>query len=119
MKKIFVLCVTVAFLSGCASVKQFFGFQAPQEIPDKIIVTKSEAVSSAKDYLRANGFDDEFRTYRPVKIKKLLTMENEPRWVWQIYFPHKDRKFWKFWKRSPIMVEIDAQDGQILRWGRR
>jgi len=117
MKKIIVGIILVTFLSGCASINKFFGSKDGR--PAEITIQKREAIRLSREYLQGNGFDDEFSLVKPSKISRRLSMEKNSRWVWLVYFPSKSRKFWKFWKRSPIMVELYADTGEVRYWGRR
>jgi len=121
MKKSFLVQIfLISFLlssEGCA----FFGKSsyAKEPRPQAPTVRKQEAIRLAKDFASEQGFGDEFLIQKPSKVVKQLTLGQNPHWVWQVYFPHKSQTLTKFYKKSPLMVEVNAVTGKVENWGRR
>ena len=108
--------VCVVGLSGCS----FFLAKTPKaKAHEAIVVTKKQAVQIAQDFLSKEGFENEFVARNPYKISKQFTMEKDPKWIWQVYFPSREQRFWNPFKKSPLVVQVDAMAGTVVHWGRR
>jgi hypothetical protein len=130
--------VLLSTISGCSFIKKIpfllssssVSKKAPVSKPPKtkktkkavvnsVQITKHQAIEFGKIFVQSEGFEDEFRIKKPYKVKLMLSMEREPRWIWRLYFPGLDQSVWTPWKRSPLLVDLDAETGKIIKWGRR
>src|SRR3989338_7246656 len=125
VKRNLMVVMLALFLSGCSYIPFFSkgkeeasASSAPSVYANKVVLNKRDALKAAQDFMVKEGLDQEFVSRKVTKIKKIATQEKSPRWVWEVYFESKEDANLKFWKTSPLMVQVDAETGQVLNWGR-
>lgn len=114
---IVLLCIVSLCVNGCSWFHKRNVANEPRIEAPK--VTKRDAVAAAKAFAAQEGLGEEFRIESPSKVAKYLTMGKNKHWVWRVYFAHDSQRMIKFYKRSPIMIEINAVTGEVENWGRR
>ncbi len=117
MKKFFVGILMVCFLSGCAFFRPAASDRPAKMLP--VTIQKRAAIAIAQDFMKTEGMDDEFSPQRVERVAKLLVKEEPPRWAWQVFFTHKEKPFWKVYKKDSLMIQVDAREGKVEQWGRR
>ncbi len=118
MKRTFLSLLIASFLlsSGCA----WFGpsERAAGPVPERPKITKRQAMEIAQEFVAQEGLGDEFRM-KKASARRYLAMGEDRHWIWQVYFPHETQTMMKFYKKSPLMVEVNAVTGEVENWGRR
>lgn len=106
-----LIFLSILALQGCS-------FLSPsRNLP--IEVNKRHAIELAKEFAAAQGFSDEFNVKKPSKVDRQLAIAKPPYWVWQVFFAAKNVSALKFYKKTYLLIEVNAADGEIGEWGRR
>lgn len=109
---VYAMCV-----SGCSWFHKSQAVAEPR--PEAAKISKKEAIDTAKEFAAKEGLGDEFRIDSPAKVGRYLTLGQDSHWVWRVYFAHNSQRMVKFYKKSPVMVQINALTGEVENWGRR
>ena len=92
---------------------------AAKQKPLAIEINKRKAIELAQAFAQSQQFSDEFKIKKPAKISRQLAFAKPPYWVWQVYFPAQNESLLKVFKKSFLLIEVNATDGSIGEWGRR
>lgn|SRR3989344_9588358 len=111
MKQIFFM-VLLTVLVGCVTTQKAARPNSPK-------ISSKEAARIAQEFANRENLQDEFVIAKPAKIKKELTLGSNPHWIWQVYFPSKERSLLKFYKNTFLMIEVNASHGTVENWSRR
>ena len=110
-KTAFFVLLGILALQGCSLLS------SSKNLP--IDIKKRQAIELAKEFAVAQGFSDEFNLKKASKIERQRAIAKPPYWVWQVFFAAKNESALKFYKKTYLLVEVNAADGKIGEWGRR
>ena len=102
----------ILILAGCSSTAKALR-------SDSTGINSKVAVRLAQEFAAKENFNDEFILAKPSKVKRQMTLGQNPHWIWQVYFFSQKHSKLKFYKNTFLMVEVDAVHGTIENWGRR
>lgn len=110
-----LMCVLL--VSGCSWFHKSQAAVEPR--PEAVKVSKKDAIRVAEEFAKMEGLGGEFRISSPSRVDRVLTMGKDNHWIWQVYFAHDSQRMIKFYKKSPVMIEVNAVTGEVEHWGRR